>query len=319
MGSQLVDHDGDGRLDFFTATYDGSPHIAYGVDGGFAEPQHLLDEDGARIRLEMYWDLDASQWINVGGDNRHCISAVLFDWDGDGDHDLLMGDKNQGNLFLQRNEGTPGKDAFTGESEEVLAGGRSFALKGGMTAPRLVDWDGDGLMDIVAGSFGEPYQANPPGGVYLYRNVGAADAPEFAAAVTLIAPTGIVGYEPDRPNVGLYADPVDYDGDGDLDLLVGGYAVVPARPRVLDAEEKDELRELKARLPEVSRAMSAVLQKAQEGEFESDEARREALRAATQSEAYRTISAKSTEIRKRILELEPKPQRVPGIWVYLRD
>jgi len=100
MGSQLVDHDGDGRLDFFTATYDGSPHIAYGVDGGFAEPQHLLDRDGERIRLEMYWDTPNSQWVNVGADNRHCISAVLFDWDGDGDHDLLMGDKNQGNLFL---------------------------------------------------------------------------------------------------------------------------------------------------------------------------------------------------------------------------
>ncbi len=319
MGSQLVDHDGDGRLDFFTATYDGSPHIAYGVEGGFAEPQHLLDKKGQRIRLEMYWDTPNSQWVNVGGDNRHCISAVLFDWDGDGDHDLLMGDKNHGNLFLQLNEGQPGKDAFTGESEEVLAGGASFALERGMTAPRLVDWDGDGLVDLVAGSFGQPYEATPPGGVYLYRNVGAAGAPRFAAATTLIAPTEIAAPEADRPNVGLYADPVDYDGDGDLDLLVGGYAIVPAVPRVLTAEERTELRELQERLTVVSREMSAVLTKAQEGEFDSDEARRAALQAAAQGEAYQTKSKQSLEIRKRILELEPKPKREAGIWVYLQE
>lgn len=316
MGSQLVDHDGDGRLDFFTATYDGSPHIAYGIDGGFAEPQHLLDRDGQRIRLAMFWDDAAKQWTNVGA--AHCISAVLFDWDGDGDHDLLMGDKNRGALFLQRNEGSREAAAFTGTSEEILAGGEPFGLHGGMTAPRLVDWDGDGLMDIVAGSFGDPYTATPPGGVYLYRNVGAPGAPRFDAAATLIPPTAITADEADRPNVGLYADPVDYDGDGDLDLLVGGYSIVPAKTRILTAEEQARLTELKASLPLASQATSAILAKVYEREFADERARREAIQAAVQSEDYKAASARMLEVRMRILELEPQPQRVPGIWIYLR-
>lgn len=219
MGSQFVDFDGDGRLDYFTATYDGSPHVAFGEDGGFAEPVHLLDKEGERVGLEMMWDTTKRQWLNVFA--PQCTSAVAFDWDADGDFDVLMGDYNNGNLYLQYNDGKAGTPAFRGESEMVLASGEPFELPGGLTAPRLVDWDGDGLTDLVCGSFGAK-DRSVLGGVYLYRNVGGPGAPRFAAAATLIAPPKELGTA--APGAALYADPVDYDGDGDLDLLVGGYA-----------------------------------------------------------------------------------------------
>jgi hypothetical protein len=317
MGSQFVDLDDDGRIDFVTATYDGSPHVAYGVDGGFGEPQHILDRDGQRIRLEQFWDLDAKQWRNIEGTKRaHCIAAVVFDWDADGDLDLLLGDKNLGNLYLQRNEGRPGEPAFTGTNEPVLAGGSPFGLDGGMSSLRLCDWDGDGLVDLVCGSFGEPYQGERPGGVYLYRNLGKAGAPEFGVAVALIPPTATTGQQADRPNVGLHADPVDYDGDGDLDLLVGGYSIwTPAAPELGEAE--------RARLAEVEAALAAgqaeIASTVGGIEADGEEARLAKVRAYYSSAEYRALGERLGALRGELEQLVPGRQRKAAVWVYLRE
>jgi len=231
MGPQFVDLNDDGIVDFLTATFDGSAHVAYGVEGGFAEPVHILDKHGKAVGLEMRWDLEGKRWQNVF--KPQCTSAAAFDWDADGDLDLLLGDYNEGNLYLQRNEGKAGSAAFSGESELVLAGGKPFALPGGLTAPRLVDWNRDGLTDIVCGSFGAK-SGSPLGGVHLYLNVGRIGAPEFAEATALVAPAPAMGTAQTRPDIGLYVDPVDLDGDGDLDLVVGGYSLWQPLPGTTD-------------------------------------------------------------------------------------
>ena len=55
-----------------------------------------------------------------------------------------------------------------------------------------------------------------------------------------------------RPDAGLYADAVDYDGDGDLDLVVGGYSMWTPPARELNAEEKATVARLKKLQAEVS-------------------------------------------------------------------
>lgn len=321
MGSQFVDLNADGRIDYVTATFDGSPHVAYGAEGGgFEEPVHLFDVNGKRVMLEQYWDFDKKQWVGLNGDGGHCISAVAFDWDDDGDFDLLLGDKSDGDLYLQRNDGKAGAPAFTGQNTPVLAGGKRFGLSKGMTAPRLVDWDGDGLTDIVAGSFGGSFDAKPPGGVYLYRNVGKVGAPEFAAAQTLIAPSTIEGSEPDRPNVGLYADPVDYDGDGDLDLVVGGYSIwSPPAPELSDAEQT-RLAELKKELALVSGDLQSIARGAREASESLPEDERAAhVRAVYKSEKYTSLASKRSKLQGEHDALEPGRQRTAAVWVYLRE
>ncbi len=49
MGSQFVDLNADEHLDYLSATFDGSPHVAYGSAEGFAEPVRLKDKDGQVI------------------------------------------------------------------------------------------------------------------------------------------------------------------------------------------------------------------------------------------------------------------------------
>lgn len=208
-------------MDFLTATYDGSVHIAWGVEGGFGEPEHLKGADGERLGLSMMWDHDAKRWLDVF--KPHCTSVAAVDWDADGDLDLLMGEKNEGNLYLMTNGGSAKEPTFAGDAAEVLAGDAGFGLPGGMTAPVVVDWNGDGLFDIVCGSYGDPHDADVPlGAAHLFLNVGEKGAPRFGEGVHLIPP--LTKMAPDRPSRGLYVDPVDFDGDGDLDLVVGGYS-----------------------------------------------------------------------------------------------
>ncbi len=123
---------------------------------------------------------------------------TLGDLDGDGDLDLVIGESS-GWLNYYRNDGGPALPRFvlvSDEFERIQLGRRS--------APLLSDLDGDGDLDLLVGS--------ELGGLALFRNQGGRDSPRlvrdpaFSVAAPVLA----------APAAG------DLDGDGDLDLLVGG-------------------------------------------------------------------------------------------------
>jgi hypothetical protein len=129
--------------------------------------------------------------------------------DNDGDTDLIVGEYDP-RIRLYSNMGS--------ETSPVLANftyllNPVFGGSDDIMTPTVVDWDGDGLLDIVVGS--DDY------GVRAHWNVGTPTTPAFSTSSfqQLIPGTDNGRYSP---------TPVDWDGDGDLDLLVGSGDDSPA-------------------------------------------------------------------------------------------
>ena len=123
---------------------------------------------------------------------------TLGDLDGDGDLDLIVGESS-GWLNYYRNDGGPSRPVFTLVSDEfegIQIGRRS--------APLLADLDGDGDLDLLVGS--------ESSGLALFRNVGTPTAPRLVRDPAF----GITAPVLAAPSAG------DLDGDGYLDLIVGG-------------------------------------------------------------------------------------------------
>ena len=256
---------------------------------------------------------------------ERCISALAFDWDADGDHDLLLGSYENGHLYRQMNEGSDAAPKYTGRNIAVHAGDALFELPAKMTTPRLVDWDGDGDQDLIAGSFGG--RDGEGGGVYLAVNEGAVGAPRFGALEVLIAPSAFGWKASTRPDRGLYAEPVDVDGDGDLDLIVGGYSHWTPESRELSAEEQARVAELEARMETlqaqqqkvIARMQEAVTQATEGLEPGSDELRAKQREVREKfSEELRAPSKEMQGMRTELGTLTPGPKTEAAIWIYER-
>ncbi|MHC4840720.1 MAG: FG-GAP-like repeat-containing protein [Planctomycetota bacterium] len=232
MTPQFVDFNADGHMDIVTATFDGSPWVSYGSKEGFAQPGHIKDKDGNRIIISYFYEwaegkkggYKTEYHTNGLEVKAHCISAIATDWDADGDFDLLLGDRT-GGLWLQMNEGEAGKPAFTGQCDQVKMGDKAFNAGGKMTNAKMIDWDGDGLDDLVMGTFGDTWSAAKGGGVKWFRNTGEKGKPTFEEGKYLIEASPKGADSATRPDAGCYIDVVDWDDDGDLDLVVGGYSL----------------------------------------------------------------------------------------------
>ncbi len=148
----------------------------------------------------------------------------VADLNGDGLFDLIVGNMN-GTILWYPNSGQVGAPNFT--TTKLIFDSDDQPLDiGYSSAPRVVDWDRDGDLDLIVGAEKESF--------VFFRNQGTTRTPRFHLE-GLIAADG----SPLRvPKVPCEEDPegkifpfdyypvpdvVDWDGDGDLDLLAGGY------------------------------------------------------------------------------------------------
>ena len=219
----FVDYDGDGDLDIYVLYFLKSNQLFRNDDGVFTQislPDSLsetpgavsaafgdFDEDGvvdlfttysSSIANQFYSHLyvegfaDQSLLISSLRSGQDSFSAVPFDYDNDGDLDLFV--TNTGNInLLHRNEGR-GVFQQVAEVLEVHHPGSSIAAF-------PADYDNDGDLDLYMINVGE--ESN-----ILYRN----ERGERFVDVT--APAGLTD---SRSSLG--AAWVDFDNDGDLDLI----------------------------------------------------------------------------------------------------
>ncbi len=326
MSPQFVDFDGDGRLDIVAGIFDGSPHLVRGTEKGWGKPEQILDQNGDRIVLNAFWNFDTKQWEETHAydapghqGKAHLTSAVAFDWDGDGDLDLLLGDHSSGRVFRRINEGTAREPKFSLENEVVHAAGKPIDVPGTVATLRLVDWNGDGLLDLACGGMGDTWGDGPGGGVYVYPNTGTKAAPAFGAPVTLLAASPKGAEAPTRPDSGLYMDFGDHDGDGDLDMVVGAYSQWKPKAVALTPEQAARAKALAASIVEVGARYDAAYQEIMKALEGLDEAAAETAYKAAYEKARPTLNAINGErqtLQRELDTLVPSAQRRSFVWLY---
>jgi len=136
-------------------------------------------------------------------------TASFVDWDGDGDLDMLIGSVF-GDIFININEGTPKQFKF-GQRVPLMAAGKPMKVAASKSDPLCVDWDGDGVLDILSG--------DDSGGVGSFRGI----KPTTGNARTFEAPVPVMLGKTKNMVPGFRARlaVADWNNDGKLDLLVG--------------------------------------------------------------------------------------------------
>jgi hypothetical protein len=139
------------------------------------------------------WKENSSRFTSL----KHSIYAAvtLGDVNGDSLADAIVGDLS-GKLYLHLNTGTSfsANNAYLGD----------IAL-GGWSVPRLLDFDGDGDLDLAAG--------NENGNILYFENQGDAQTPNWVEI-----PDFFGGIDVGSSCVPSFAD---LDFDGDFDMITG--------------------------------------------------------------------------------------------------
>ncbi|WP_338790087.1 FG-GAP-like repeat-containing protein [Bernardetia sp. MNP-M8] len=145
----------------------------------------------------------ASNQVNpffIGGGNTTWSSVSFADVDNDGDFDLISGEEF-GDYIYHENYGTPTEPKYSNFPFDIAT------LADGYNALDYADMDGDGDIDIILGNDG--------GDVLFIENIATSTpGASFAAPVSILT---VGGFE-------VHPTVADLDGDGDIDILVGGFA-----------------------------------------------------------------------------------------------
>ena len=217
---RYVDYDGDGALDLITGIEDWS---FYGWDDAWNEkgewvngPLHgfvILHRNLATSAAPRY---DTPVKLEAAGrpiDVFGCPSPNFEDFDGDGDLDLLTGEFLDGFTYFE-NTGTRTLPRYAAGRRLRDGRGQRLTMELQMIVPVAFDWDRDGDADLIVG--------DEDGRVALIENTGR----RHADRTPIFKRPFYFQQEAATLKSGALATPVgvDWDGDGDQDIVSGNTA-----------------------------------------------------------------------------------------------
>jgi hypothetical protein len=201
---RFADYDGDGKTEVFSNRGEGIIAVYRDISSS-GSIQDMRISDG--------------EYLQANGMLMHIWNATpdFADIDNDGDLDLFSGTED-GPIYFFENVGSRGKPVFS--MGRIVAFFEYMDLRSGV---KVADFDGDGLLDFVAGRYWERTQWGEQPRMFgkLYKNVGTRTAPKFEARDAFGGSPYTEAFQiadAVRQN-GMRAS--DWNGDGRLDLIAG--------------------------------------------------------------------------------------------------
>jgi predicted neuraminidase len=170
-------------------------------------PRSNIHSGGVRANMWRYVDFD--------GDGDQDIAVGVGDWSDYGwdhaydNHGRWRNGRLHGYVYLIENQGSDDQPRYSSTPRKLHAGGGEIDVYG-WPSPNFRDFDGDGDLDLLCGEFLD--------GFTYFENVGSRNEPMYAAGERLQNVDGeplVMDLQMITPTA------VDWDRDGDQDLIVG--------------------------------------------------------------------------------------------------